>query len=208
MLWAMDNEQKTKRLLTKLRAVFKDGYRPARGFEPYNEQLKMGLQISDFVNCFGHTLNLRNAQLYAYQILPDLLYSNFPSIDRVSNGEAAHYFLDFLREIGLKVQPCDPGEPINDFKSWKIAMYYDNGVLNGRDFHFLLHESPQLWSSKVGFTPYVEHIVSTTPPTEYHPESVPESPIFYELHDTYKITNPNADPNNRYVQNYHPDRLI
>lgn len=100
--------------------------------------------------------------------------------------------------ILLKIEECDPSKPIKDFKSWKIALYFLNTKYD-KDFHYLLEESPQNWSSKLGFEPYVEYIHNTTPPLHYK-NLVEKDSDAYEFFGAYKITNVNADANNRYVK--------
>lgn len=180
-------DESTHHLLSKLHQVFKDGYRPARGNESYAAQLKNGVLAGDMINCFGHTFNLRNQQLDDYQFTPDRIYGYFPAEPGASGQTRAQPMLDFIQETGLRVAACDPNEPITDFKSWKIALYFAPS-----DFHFLLEEAPGRWSSKLGFSFEVDQ--NLYPPQKYY------GAFDYNLFNTYKITNPHADANNRYLQ--------
>lgn len=204
-LWyylAMNQAEQTQHLLSKLRDVFRDGYRPARGIEPYNVRLKNGELTYRIVNCLGHVFNLRNRQFNDYQIQAYDLYRNFPNIDHAPIHTVSRNLLDFIRETGLQVEACDPSARIDEFKSWKMALYFDNTVPTNRDFHFLLAEKPNVWSSKIGFTQHVERIYQDTPPQNYQQRAVFNRPMNYELYGTYKITNPNANPKNPYVKSY------
>ncbi len=60
------NHAQTHYLLKKLRQVFRDGYRPVRGDEPYGVALDNGTTANNMVNCLGHTFNLRNRQFNDY----------------------------------------------------------------------------------------------------------------------------------------------
>ena len=183
-------------LLGKLRQVFRDGYRPARGAESYNTLLKNGLWAYEQVNCLGHVFNLRNQQFNDYQIKPYVMYGHFPRRQCSSNRAWAGEMLDFIKETGLRVNECDPMEPITDFRSWKMALYF-----SPNDFHYLLEDAPQHWSSKCGVANYFEQIDRRKAPHKYRYCNLP-GPEFdtYHLYNTYKITNPHADENNRYVK--------
>lgn len=184
-------------LLRKLNQVFKDGYRPARGAESYNVPLKNGLWAYEQVNCLGHIFNLRNQQFNDYQFEPYGMYGNFPSCSPgVSNRARTGQMLDFIKETGLRVNECDPLEPIKDFRSWKIALYYAPD-----DFHYLLEDAPHHWSSKCGTMNYFEQIDRRQPPYKYRYCNLldPDLKTYY-LYNTYKITNPYADESNPYVK--------
>lgn len=190
----------TRYLLHKLNRVFKDGYRPARGNQPYDQFLKSGVMAEDMVNCLGHIFNLRNQQFDDYFIAPADEYwheSYFTGFMRQANNDCrkvAELVVDFIRETGLKVAECDPAEPVTDFKSWKIAMYFSEV-----DMHYLLEDVPQKWSGKLGFSDQVERLRGVTPPARYAVKDGFWIPA-YDLYNTYKITNPHADESNRYVQ--------
>lgn len=190
--------ESTQHLLRKLNQVFKDGYRPARGNESYNVVLDNGVKAYTMVNCLGHIFNLRNQQLNDYQFTPQRMYGAFDNIGYNSNKKAAKRMFDFIAETGLKIEECDPHKIITDFKSWKIALYFEENKVS-KDFHFMLEEAPQCWSSKIGFGPYTEHIQGTTPPQEYCNQVI-AIPSKYEFYGAYKITNPNANESNRYVK--------
>lgn len=193
----MNQDSQTRHLLSKLQQVFRDGYRPARGDESYQVKLKHQYYAYDRVNCFGHIFNLRNQQFNDYQIKPYELYGNFFDNNR---SDLTQNLFDFVRATGLTVEPCAPGRTITDFQSWKIALYLDFNTFDN-DFHFLLEDAPHKWSSKIGFSPYVEHLKFNLPPKEYRQTSMPNPRSRkYQFYGTYKITNPNADLNNPYVQ--------
>ena len=153
-----NQKKQTEHVLSKLQQVFHDGYRPARGTEPYDFTLKNECKAYRLVNCFGHMFNLKNQQLNDYQFGPYPIYSAFNEIDKDPDNKASQRMLDFIKEIGLKVEECAPDKLIDDFKSWKIALYFGKYNNNQKDFHYLLEEAPGLWSSKIGFEPCLEHI--------------------------------------------------
>lgn len=184
-------------LLSKLRQVFRDGYRPARGAESYKVLLKNGLWAYEQVNCLGHIFNLRNQQFNDYQFKPYHMYGDFPKSPWANNRAWAGQMLDFIKETGLRVNECDPMEPIKDFRSWKMALYFSHD----NDFHYLLEDAPQKWSSKCGMANYFEQIDRRKAPHKYRYCNLPDPDLdTYYLYNTYKITNPHADENNRYVK--------
>lgn len=198
--------EQREHLLRKLNQVFKDGYRPARGSESYDVKLKNGLYTYEGVNCLGHIFNLRNKQFDDYDFGPYHMYGRFTN-PYFGIGKSIEFedktkdiMFDFIKEVGLKIEECDPSKPIEDFKSWKIALYFLNTKYH-KDFHYLLEDSPKNWSSKLGYQPHVERIQKETPPLQYH-NLIEEYPETYNLYGTYKITNENADENNRYVKNH------
>ena len=194
--------ESTQHLLRKLNQVFKDGYRPARGDESYNVMLDNGVKAYSMVNCLGHIFNLRNQQFNDYQFAPYRMYGAFDNIVFNSHKKASKRMFDFIKAVGLQIEACDPNQPITDFKSWKIALYFENKP-DYHDFHYLLEEAPNQWSSKLGFRPHVDHIQAVTPPQMVYNQIITDT-TNYELYGTYKITNPNANENNRYVQ----DRML
>ena len=193
-------EKRTEKLLTTLQAVFRDGYRPARGAEPYNVTLNNGVRLYSMVNCFGHIFNLRNAQFNDYHFDSFPMYGNFPGMFYDPQDKALGRMMDFVRATGLQIEECDPKQPIEDFKSWKVALYFEDHP-HKRDFHYLLEEQPCLWSSKIGFEPCVEHIMRNQPPKSYR-NIVDSDAALYDFYGTYKITNPHADAQNRYLKDF------
>lgn len=195
------NKEKTEYILRILQRVFEDGYRPARGNESYYKKINNGLYVGNMVNCMGHIFNLRNQQFDDYKIEPYKLFSHgyahpyFMGFMKGANkhDESAKLMLDFIKEVGLKVEECSPIESIKDFKSWKIALYFSSN-----DFHYLLEDSPQNWSGKVGNKSIVEHVEGIKLPMQYQ-NRVDTFPSIYNFYGTYKITNENADENNKYV---------
>lgn len=200
---AMEKEQ-TEYLLRKLNQVFKDGYRPARGKESYGFVLRNGAFAGDMANCFGHIFNLRNQQFDDYQIEPPLnkwgvrYYTGFFNNSDTNQARAA-LMLDFIRATGLQVTESAPAEPITDFKSWKMALYFNNF-----DFHCFLEDAPHQWSEKNGSNIRVNRYNFATPPRLHKLAIGWAYQLDYDLYNTYKITNPYADENNRYVK----DRVL
>lgn len=188
----MEQDNSREHLLRKLHKVFKDGYRPTRGNETYfaddTYDAESRTFLVDRVNCFGHSFNLRNQQFNDYGFKSYKLYGHFDSDKLKQPASFAQDFLDFVKETGLLVTECDPYEPINDFKSWKIALYFAP-----KDFHVLLEDAPQKWSSKLGFGGGVAWRPKL--PLKYHIARQD-----YDFYNTYQITNPNADENNRYIK--------
>lgn len=193
-------EKRTEHLLSKLQQVFRDGYRPARGTQSYNIMLKNKAKIYAMVNCFGHIFNLQNQQFNDYHFDAFPLFGNFSGMGYEPQDKAAKRLLEFIRAAGLKVEACDPTKTVEDFKSWKIAIYFEKNP-HKRDFHLLLEEQPNLWSSKIGFEPCVEHIFSKEPPELYY-NLVDDDPVVYELFEVDKVTNPFADANCKYLKNF------
>lgn len=199
IIGAMEKAQ-TQYLLRKLNQVFKDGYRPARGNESYCYRLNNGDYASDMVNCFGHVFNLRNHQFEDYQIVPAIekwghrYFTGFFNHGS-TNPERAQLMLDFIQETGLKVTECDPAEPVTQFDSWKMALYFGE-----EDFHCFLEDTPHQWSEKLGFNTRVNHHKFAIPPRLYNIPISCSSGLDYDLYHTYKITNPYASESNPYVK--------
>ena len=211
----VDDERSKKHLLRKLSRVFKDGYRPARGAESYNVRLDNGFWAYQQVNCLGHVFNLRNQQFNDYNFLPIPMFGFFPQAPWEDNHDWARKMLAFIQATGLQVEECDPVMPITDFRSWKTALYFSQPRGWGLpDFHFLLEDAPRQWSSKCGNDNAFEQFYHRTAPQEYQcctansdTHCLTRDPDTYYLYNTYKITNPNADPNNPYVKDhYAPER--
>ena len=193
-------------LLGKLRQVFRDGYRPARGAESYNVRLKNGLWAYQQVNCLGHVFNLRNQQFNDYDFKPYRMFGDFVLGPWENKHAWLGQMLDFIKDTGLKVEECSPKETITDFKSWKTALYFVRFGYSAGDFHYLLEDMPNQWSSKCGFRDNFEQLNLVTPPLIYK-NQIDRSLTDYDFYGTYKITNPNADPNNPYVKDhYAPER--
>ena len=195
-------QEREKYIIKVLQKVFQDGYRPARGDEPYSVRLKNGVPASGMVNCMGHIFNLQNQQFDDYEIKPYEVVSHnyafpyFMGLKADSNDKSARMMLNLIKKTGLKVTECAPDEIISDFKSWKIALYF-----SAKDFHYLLEDFPRQWSGKIGDTGIVEHFNNLTPPKEYcnHRNTLP---AIYRLYGTYKLTNKKADENNKYVKDF------
>lgn len=189
----MDLDNGREHLLRKLHKVFKDGYRPARGNESYWDHAlfdgRNRTYLIDRVNCFGHIFNLRNQQFKDYGFKPYNLYGRFDKEKLRQPAAFAQDLLDFIKETGLRVTECDPKEPINDFKSWKVALYFAPTI----DFHFFLEDAPQKWSGKLGCSGPVTW--QTKLPLKHNFKQYD-----YDFYNTYKITNPHADETNRYIQ--------
>lgn len=130
------------------------------------------------------------------------MYGYFPQSPWENNRDWAAKMLDFIKEIGLRVQECDPLEPVTDFRSWKIALYFSID-----DFHYLLEDTPNQWSSKCGFSKRLEQLDRRRAPRKYRYFNLPDPDMdTYYFYNTYKITNPYADENNRYVKDYFAER--
>lgn len=193
--------KRTNILIENMTQVFKDGYRPARGNQTYNYILKNDVKLYSMVNCFGHVFNLRNEQFDDYHFEAFPLFGNFKGMFYEPQDKAAQNMLEFIRAVGLKVEECDPRKPIEDFKSWKATVYFEDHPIK-RDFHWLLEEKTGLWSSKIGFEACLENIQQITPPKSYRNLVDTDEPTIYNYYATYKITNPNANANNRYLKNF------
>ncbi len=193
-----ENQREHEPLLRKLQQVFRDGYRPARGRQSYRVKLDNGLPAYQQVNCLGHIFNLRNEQFNDYNFMPYGQYGHFPRSPWDNNQVWAQKMLDFIAAVGLEVAACDPVLPITDFKSWKIALYF-----SPHDFHYLLEDTPQNWSSKWGFSDFTDRFHCPGVPQQFHCRRLTATYAnTYYLHGTYQITNPYADENNAYVQDH------
>lgn len=201
IIFLMDKiERGTEHIRFKLEQLFiRDGYRPARPLsQSYNVTLKNGAKAYALVNCFGHAcFNLQNEQLNDYKFENFPLYGNFRGIAYEPQDKAVQRMLEFIRATGLQVEDCDPKKTINEFKSWKIGIYFEDNKYK-RDFHVILEGDP--CTSKIGFEPCVEGITGTLPTIYYN--LLDDDPVVYELYNTYKITNPNASVNNRYLKKF------
>ena len=205
----VDKATQRQHLISKLYQVFAvDGYFPVRHNEPYLVRLNNGIMPFTFVNCVGYALNLTNEQFNDYQIEPYNLFGNFPGIREDTNEQAVQRITDFFREIGLKVQECDPKKRITGSGAWKIAFYFKDDPYD-KDCHvmleedcqlLMLEEDYQLWSCKGGFGPVIEHMITTGAPQKIWRNKVERNPISYSFYKTCEVINPKADENNIYVK--------
>lgn len=207
----VDKATQRQHLISKLYQLFaKEGYFYVQGKckQLYLAPLNNGIMPFTFVNCVGHTLGLTNEQFNDYQIEPYNLFGNFPGIREDTNEQAVQRITDFFREIGLKVQECDPKKRITGSGAWKIAFYFKDDP-NNKDCHlmreedcqvWLREEDYQVWSCKDGFTPVVEHMITTGAPQKIWRNKVERNPIPYSFYKTCEVINPKADENNIYVK--------
>ncbi len=139
----------------------------------------------DFVNCYGHAVfNLTNKLLG--NVLPAKMFSYFPGIKYDSKSKAEERLMIPPEQVGLKVIPWSVERSIGP-NEWLVALYFDRD--ESKDFHFLLQEAPNIWSSKLGYTGYVELVYGLQPPKVYR-SSLENNP--YDLYGVYKITNQKA----------------
>ncbi len=197
-----DNEKKTD-LINNYRQAFKDGYFAARGNETYHQVIGNYIEGYKMVNCLAHALNLRNQQLEDYNIVPTRTYSYFPNIQNDTPQQIQDRLVNFFCATGLKVEECDPIKPLKLSGAWKVAYYLENNPYS-KDFHFLVEIAPGIWSSKVGYTSYLENLYMKEPPIEYSPKA--DNRYLYVRKNCFMLLNPNANPNNPYVQGL-ADRL-
>lgn len=174
--------------------IFRDGYRPSRKAQSYNVILKNGVAAYKLFNCVGHAcFNLTNQQFEDYNLkLPTFQESYFGSfLSEKSRHATIKNILNFISKTGLEVEKCKEDDVIDDFKSWKIALYtaFD-------DYHCLIEDEAGSWSGKISYTPDME---------QYNllPKNLMTSRVFspiYTFYGTYKVTNIYADPENKYVK--------
>ena len=198
----VDKATQRQHLISKLYQIFAvDGYFYVQGKRKqlYLAPLNNGIMPFTFVNCVGHTLGLTNEQFNDYQIEPYNLFGNFPGIREDTNEQAVQRITDFFREIGLKVQECDPNKRITGSGAWKIAFYFKDDP-NNKDCHLMREEDYQVWSCKDGFTPVVEHMITTGAPQKIWRNKVERNPISYSFYKTCEVINPKANENNIYVK--------
>ena len=166
-------------ILKNLNEIFRKGYVPARGSESYRVHLSNGERASEMVNCLEHAcFNLTNEQLDKCCLNKN--DSNFCCDTEPSyvNEEYENSLLGLIKSVGLKVNRCKENAVLKE-NQWKVALYFEDSDVF-RDFHFMLQEKNNMWSSKQGVLDNVE--LYDEPPLVFKK--------YYVKYGTYKITNP------------------
>lgn len=174
-------ENGKERAILKLKKVFKMGYYPRRGYNDYLSYVNE-CPTSFLVNCFAHAcFNLTDKMLQyfnfgpieteCYTINTKIIPENYSKIDQ--------HFTEILNNVGLQVDQCNLRTKIENKSQWKVALYFSDIE---QDFHFLLQEKDNRWSSKQGWLENVS--IYNNLPNIYNET--------YKLFDIKKITNPNA----------------
>lgn len=164
--------------IKKVEQIFKLGHVPCRGNEHYGKTFMLA-------NCFEHAcINLSDKQIEEFGIT-DKDSTEFGNFFRFTKDSTAEQMLKTLANFGLKVEKCPP-EKIVEKNQWLIALYFECFYQINKDFHLLIREPNGTWTGKVGYTPEC-HSFDNLP-------NVVDSDIrFYELFNTYCITNPYAE---------------
>ena len=172
--------------ILKLKKIFKLGYIPSRGNESYTEK-ENGKSVSYYVypNCLAHAcFNLTNQQIKSLDYTDREIFSSFIKTPYYSDKYILRDILRFIKQCGLKTTKCEVSSPLQH-NEWKIAIYF-GWRNNTKDYHFLLLEKDETWSSKWGFSITVDHF--KIPPTK-----IEHNGYSYHLYGFYKITNPYAN---------------
>ena len=180
-------QEKMKRLCDRIKNIYENGYVASRNTnESYSKMIDGYAYACDFVNCYGHAVfNFTNKLLG--NVVSFKLFSYFPGITHDSNSKAEERLMALPEQVGLKVTPWSVERSIEP-NEWLVALYFDRN--QSKDFHFLLQEAPNVWSSKLGYTGYVELICNSKLPEIYCSGFDKNNP--YDLYGVYKITNKKA----------------
>ena len=172
----MDRE----RTLKKLQTIFKMGYSPSRGPQPYTVLTPDNIQTGHLVNCFAHAcFNLTNELLIKFNFdYQDKQSFQYFIDENFSPDHTTTQLFNFIKNTGLQISPT-----VNNIKSnsWTVALYYRT-IYENYDFHFLLKEKTG-WSSKMG--------ISCKTETFLHLPKIFQRT--YDLYGVYTITNPNIN---------------
>ena len=181
-----------------LHTFFKQGYFPSRDRQSYGVFLPQAkIQAQNLVNCMAHAcFNLTNAQLNtpAFQEFKGFYTGGMVDGNTDTKEVQTEKMLHFIKEVGLKVEECDPDAVLKDFRSWKVGLYFRySDVWEDLDYHYCLQEKDNTWSSKFSSYLQLDHF-------EYLRAYMLNG---YEFEKCFIITNPNADENNQYVKEMH-----
>ena len=166
-----------KSTIKKLSEIYKLGHLPCRGDQLYDKTFRLA-------NCFEHAcLNLTDQEIEQYCITENdsCEFGNFYSITQKGTSLEIERT---LKKTGLQIEKCTPDKVIN-FNQWKVALYFEYFYTLNRDFHFLIQEKDGSWSGKIGYTSKCHHFKNL-------PESVCCDKRYYNLYETFCITNPYA----------------
>ncbi|MBE7074171.1 MAG: hypothetical protein E7379_03680 [Clostridiales bacterium] len=171
--------------ILKLKTIFKLGYVASRGREAYklveNNTTK---NYAYLTNCLGHAcFNLTNEQLKNFDESDASTFGNFIQSIFHANKYIAKDIFKFVKECGLKVSPSTKLSNVKD-NEWKIALYF-GWYGNRKDYHFLLQEKDETWSSKWGTTSELYFIDTPT-------KKLSHNGYNYNLYGFYKISNPHT----------------
>lgn len=166
--------------IRKLQKIIKQGHVPNRGLEPY-------IKTYALANCFEHAcFNLSNLQL-KYGHIKECDTYDFSHFHSPEKDETFEKFANYLKETGLNIEKCSKNKILKS-NQWIIALYFEPLYPVCKDYHFLLKEKDGTWSGKVGFSKNIETF-------ENLPKEM-DNNCFYELYDTFCITNPYAKEDN------------
>ena len=177
-----------------LKDIFKGGYMPSRGEEPYDRWF--------FVGSFDHAaFNLTNAQLEKVEPMATRingvrsmeanLCEGFIAEPRTTGQgwqQTEQNFLDYIKQTGLMVEECKEDAEYNPAYQWKIAYYREIVNFEMKDILFLRQEKENRWSAKVGNR--VEYFC--IPPQHINFSNLFGEKREYSKFKTYIITNPYA----------------
>lgn len=176
--------------IKKLEQIFKKGYIPSRQREPYYFLSPSGFDFGVFGNCFEHAcFNLTNAHFVEYNFTIDDYFNFTRFYEQTLNPEldCINKMANFITNTGLKFEKALDKMTLKP-NQWKVALYFSKSL---SDFHFLLKENDNLWSSKLAYEPFVERY-KKLPKSLYYTSKEKHS-YSYKLYDTFILTNKNAE---------------
>ncbi len=169
-----------------LQEIVKSGYIPKRCQQSYNYITKLGLPAYSLANCFSHAcFNLTNEMFDKYSFDEDMKKSinHFYEFPFDSNECISNKMIKLINDTGLKITPSKPNAILKD-NEWMVALYFSKEGLF-KDFHLLLKEKDDTWTSKEGATQKFYTLNEL-------PKKYKNDWFKYKLYKTYKIENPYA----------------
>lgn len=192
-------------LIKKLNTVFKNGYVASRGGQTYRYFIDddTTLKVGKLANCFEHAcFNLKNEHFESLDITPSEASQTFGRYGGLFNyrlmldgdhlideDEIKDALFSIIKNVGLEYRLCLPSS-LTKSNEWKVAFYLadDPESRSGHDFHFLLNEKNNTWSSKEGWSTDKLQIFKDFPG-----ELISSHGLDYKLENVYIITNPFAE---------------
>ena len=123
------------------------------------------------------------------------------AFSNLSDSDSFRYFCDFsqdftkkslfyfIEETGLEIMPCEKHTSLKP-NEWEIGLFFAIGDTDYDDFHFLLRENNNVWSSKFGYDAKIEKIKDKNVISYLNSN---HSTSYYHLEGFYKLKNPYAD---------------
>lgn len=185
----MTEQEKLKiknKTINILQEIVKSGYVPKRCQQSYDYVTKLGLPAYCLANCFSHAcFNLTNDMFDKYSFDEDMKKSinHFYEFPFDSNECIEGRMINLIKEVGLKITLTKPSAILKE-NEWKVALYFSKEGLF-KDFHLLLREKDNTWTSKEGATNKFYTINDL-------PKKYKSYWFKYKLYNVYKIENPYA----------------